>query len=307
MTKNSRLTVHLALAILSVIAYATPALADDPAPPADEAAAEPPDGEETESKSMPEESAEGTESKAMLEEPAEEPAAEPAASRYPRTVFLRPLTLPAGLVMAGADFIANKDFKSILGAPILGYGITDKLEVQVPYVFALREFEAKGILDVDAGFVLLRGAVGGRLEVVARVRGGYNLLLEEARPLFIGAHAAFNLTDKIVLISGIPSQQQFKITLSGDVKPIDFSLPIGIGVQVNPLLFLQLDTKLAQIKISDSANAFIGSDTTPVSLTATYNAIPRLDVLANVFTDLSNTPGDSLLFLLGVRYYAGAL
>jgi hypothetical protein len=296
MTKKSRLPLRLALAMFAVLALATPAAADEPAPAGEGAAGAP----------------EGEESKVMAPEPPSEPAPEAAASRFPRTVFLRPLTLPKGLVMAGADVvILNTDPSLVLAAPIIGYGITDKLEVQVPYVFAVKEFEAKGLLDIDVGFVVLRGAVGGKLEVVARVRGGYSLLAEEARPLLIGAHAAFNVTDKIAIISGIPGQQQLRISLAGDVKPIDFSLPIGVGVQVTPLLYFQLDTKLAQIKIADSANVFIGSDTTPVALTATYNVIPALDVLAGVAMDLTPVEpagvGDTLAFFFGVRYFGGKL
>src|SRR3954464_6167394 len=87
------------------------------------------------------------------------PAAEEApASRYPRGVIDRPLTLPAGLTMLGADFVANHDFSFIAAAPIIGYGITDDFEIQVPYQFALKEFEAKGLLSLELGYKILRGA-----------------------------------------------------------------------------------------------------------------------------------------------------
>ena len=69
----------------------------------------------------------------------------------------------------------------------------------------------------------------------------------------------------------------------------------------------QLDTKLFQIDLKDSANAFIGSDTTPMALTVVYNVLPALDIQAAVATDLSNEPGDSLSLLVGARYYAGKL
>ena len=70
---------------------------------------------------------------------------------------------------------------------------------------------------------------------------------------------------------------------------------------------MQVDTKLAQFDLHDSANAFIGADMTPVSLTAVYNVINALDVQAAIGTDLTNSPGDSLSFLVGARYYAGTL
>src|SRR5262245_8097792 len=160
-------------------------------------------------------------------------AAAPAA-RYPRSVIARPLTLPAGLAMLGADASANHDFSSMGGAPIVGYGFTDDIEIQIPYAFATKDFEIKGTLNGDIGYKLLRGAVGGKLEAIARVRGGYNLLDSAAAPLMIGVHVQYNITDTIAVISGTPGSQQLRISLADDammVKPIDLSLPIGVGYQ----------------------------------------------------------------------------
>ena len=242
-----------------------------------------------------------TTTSALLEEP---------APRYPRAVFARPLTLPANLLMLGADASGNHDFSAMGGAPIVGYGITDKLEVQVPYAFSTREFEAKGSVDVDVGYAVLRGALGGKLEAIARIRGGYNLLDETARPLMIGMHLQYSLTDRIALISGTPGTQQLRISLSEDadmLKPVDLGIPFGIGFQVTDLLYTQLDTKLAQLDLSDSANSLIIRDATPVTLTVVYNVLDALDVQAAIGTDLSNDPGDAMTFLLGARFYAGKL
>src|SRR6185295_6770673 len=143
---------------------------------------------------------------------APDPAAAPApteeapapASRYPRGVIDRPLTLPAGLAMLGADIKANHDFSGFLGLPIVGYGITDDFEVQVPYTFALKEFEAKGLLNLDLGYKLLRGAAGGKLEMILRARTGYNFLTEVVDPLLLGVHVQYNATPKLAIISGTP-------------------------------------------------------------------------------------------------------
>src|SRR3954470_20524889 len=181
-----------------------------------------------------------------------EPAA--PAVRYPRAVIERPLTLPAGVAMLGADLTSNNDGSLMGGAPIIGYGITDDLEIQVPYVFTTREFEAKGSLNFDVGYKLLRGAADGKLEVIARARTGYNFLAKAANPLMIGLHAQYNITDKLAVISGFPSTQQLSIALSdggGMAKPIDLSVPLSVGYQATPLLYFQVDTKLARFNISD--------------------------------------------------------
>jgi hypothetical protein len=239
-----------------------------------------------------------------------EPAA--PAVRYPRAVIERPLTLPAGVAMLGADLTSNNDLTAMGGAPIIGYGITDDLEIQVPYAFATREFEAKGSLNFDVGYKLLRGAAGGKLEVIARARTGYSFLARAANPLMVGVHVQYNLTDRLAVISGFPGTQQLSIALSdggvmGAPRPIDLSLPLSVGYQATPLLYFQLDTRLARLDLSSSSNAFIGADTTPVALTAVYNVLPALDVQAAIATDLSNSPGDAVSFLVGARYYAGQL
>jgi hypothetical protein len=214
--------------------------------------------------------------------------------------------------MIGADATANHDLSAMGGAPIVGFGITDDLEIQVPYAFSTREFEAKGSLNFDLGYKVLRGAVDGKLEVIARARTGYNFLTKSANPLMVGLHAQYNITDNFAVISGFPSTQQLSIALSdggtmGAPKPIDFSVPLSFGYQATPLLYFQLDTRLAKFDISDSANAFIFADTTPAALTAVYNVVNAVDVQASIGTDLSNSPGDALSFLVGMRYYAGKL
>ncbi len=239
-----------------------------------------------------------------------EPAA--PAARYPRAVIERPLTLPAGVAMLGGDLTSNNDLTAMGGAPVIGYGITDDLEIQVPYAFATRDFEAKGSLNFDVGYKLLRGAVDGKLEVIARARTGYNFLTKAANPLMVGVHVQYNLTDKLAVISGFPSTQQLSIALSdggvmGAPKPIDLSLPLSVGYQATPLLYFQLDTRLARLDLSNSSNAFIGADTTPVALTAVYNVLHAVDVQASIATDLSKSPGDAVSFLIGARYYAGQL
>jgi hypothetical protein len=238
------------------------------------------------------------------------PAEEAPASRYPRSVIDRPLTLPKGLAMLGADLTANHDFSLIGAAPIIGYGFSDDFEAQLSYGFALEDFEAKGSLALDLGYKILRGALGGKFEMIGRVRGGYNALLEVANPIQVGLHMQYNATPKLAIISGVPGTEHLKITIDDGgtgVSPIDFSLPLGIGYQATKELYFQVDTKLFQIDIQDSANVLIGDDATPVSLTAVYNATPALDIQALIGTDLSNEPDNTLNFLVGFRYYAGQL
>jgi hypothetical protein len=247
--------------------------------------------------------------------PVEDPAAAPAA-RWPRAVIARPLTLPGGLAQLGMDVTANTGDSTVLAMNVIGYGITDDLEATAFYAFSLKDFEVNGSFDIDVGYKLARGALDGKLEVIARGRAGYSALDETANPLRLGAHVQYNVTDKLALIT--PGQQlvlELAEDMAGD-RPVLFQLPVAVGFQAASELYLQLDTTLAQI--ASSGNALFGADTTPIALTAVYNAIPALDVLAAISLNLTPpestdpmapTPGvgDTLAFLIGARYYLGKL
>lgn len=234
-------------------------------------------------------------------------------TRWPRAYFSRPLTLPSGLFQVGTDFLANHDFSAVAETLVAGYGINDKLEINGYYTFALEEFESKGQLDVNVGFAAIRGAVGGKLEVIPRAQIGYDFLAEGMNPFKVGAQAVFNLTDKVQLIT---PGQQLSIALEevgedGD-KPVAFGLPVALGFQATPELFFQIDTKLATLGISDSDDAIIFSDETPLRVTGIFNVMPALDVSAGFgFSNLTPPDGtdlgDTMEFVAGIRYYGGQL
>lgn len=234
-----------------------------------------------------------------------------AAPRYPRSVIARPLTLPGGVFQVGDDVASDKDFSVVANGLVAGYGINDKLEATLFYGFALEEFEAKGTLDVNVGYAAVRGAMDGKVEAIARAQVGYDLVGEGMRPLGLGAQVQYTANDKLCFIS---PGGQLQVALEEDATmatPITFGLPVAVGYHPTPLLYLQLDTTLATFSIADSANTFIGADTTPAKLTAIYNVVPSIDVAAAVGLDATPAEGtgvgDTLAFLLGVRYYGGSI
>ncbi len=246
---------------------------------------------------------EGTEATSS-EESAPEAEAAPAG-RWPRANIARPLTLPKGLINAGANFTANHDF-SVLGLGLNGgYGVSDDLEVRLSYALTLKEFEAKGPLGFEAGYKVLRGAAGGKLEVIARAGTGYDLLAEGVSPLYVGAQAQYNVSDKLAVYT---PGKQLNITLDGDVKPVYLALPVGVGYQATPELWARLDTNIANIEISDSATGFIFADFIPLTASIIYNLQPALDITASIgFSDLKENAGDNLNFAIGAQYYMGSL
>lgn len=241
---------------------------------------------------------------------------EPVASRYPRSVIDRPLTFPKGLAAVGADVATStSNFADPASIRVLaGYGITDDFEVNFGHYQFPTNDAGKGDLDIGIGYKLLRGAAGGKLELIARASTGYSLAAEQMKPLLLGVHAQYNATPKLAIYTfpGAAPGSQLSIAVAGDPKPITFGLPVGVAYQATKTVWLQLDTTLATFNISKSANSYIFDTATPVAVTGIINVLPELDLLAQVFS-LNLTPpdpikvADTMGVLVGARYYIGRL
>jgi len=241
------------------------------------------------------------------------------SSRYPRDVMSRPLTYPAGLGAAGFDLSSPT---SSLADPttvrvLAGYGITDDIELNFGHYAFPTDHADKGTFDFGAGVKLVRGAVDGKLEIIARVQSGYNLATSGFNPLLAGLHAQYNLTPRVAVFT---PGGQLSVGLAGDARPVTFGLPVSLGVQATSTIWLQLDTSLATLKIANASNAFVFADSTPVAVTAYVNVMPRLDVVLGATANLTppetmdasgttTRPGiaDTLGVMLGARYYVGKL
>jgi hypothetical protein len=242
-----------------------------------------------------------------------------AASRYPRRVIDRVLTYPKGIFVAGADLtnFTRSFFDPALVRVLVGYGITDDFELNFAHYAFSTEDAGKGSIDAGLGYKLLRGAAGGKLEVIARAQTGYSLASEGLNPLLLGAHVQYNVTPDFCIIT---PGGHLSIALDGvaigdpptEVNPITFNLPVSVGYQATPTLYVQADTSLGSIEIKDSESVFFGADVTPLFVAGYLNAIPAVDVFAGVGSSNLTVPeggevGDTLYVTVGVRYYGGAL
>lgn len=224
-----------------------------------------------------------------------------AGPSWPRAAIDRPLTMPSGLLVAGGDVIgARTEMASTAwaGDLALGVGITDKLEANLltpNYTFPLDTFQPSGALDAGAGYALVRGAIDGKLEVIARAAGGFDLATSQARPLRVGLQAQLNVTPWLAVVSHDlgAGNAGVAIALSGAHR-VDAVAPIGLGVQLARTLWVEADTA-----------APLAARAVPVSATALINLLDgQVDALGYIGVNDVADARDSIWFGVGVRYYA---
>lgn len=247
------------------------------------------------------------------------------APRWPSRVIDRPLTLPGGLMLAGPDVVAaNTVAVTMTGSSsslvetaylAVGYGVTDELEINTltpTYGLTLDpNGTAKGAFDAGVGFKLLRGALGGKLEVIARAVAGYDLNASAARPVRVGFQAQYNVTSRIAILShdiGV-GNAGLNLGVDGMTKPIFLTFPVGVAVQAAPALWVEVDTAVVtSLKINDDASNTFITDVTPVFVTGIYNTLDgRLDVLGYLGFNDAQHASDTIFFGAGARYYVGKL
>lgn len=297
-----RTATRLLIASLATFSFAGSAFAQDDVPGSDPTSGDPAAGD-------PNLASDGNAGAPTAVAPILDDSA--VTTRWPRAILDRVLTLPTGLGVAGLDVgtpLTDSQFDPTLLRLSLGYGITDDFEINA-IGYAFTSASGKGDLGVGVGYKLLRGAASGKLEVIARAGIGYSLAAEAVDPLTLGVQARYKLTPKIALITSGPQLVLGLADETGKAKYI--SLPVAIGVQATPTLYVQADTNIGHIELADSATAFIFADSTPLALTAFLNAIPALDVYVSVGMDLTpaGTAGvdDTLFLTFGARYYFGQL
>ncbi len=245
----------------------------------------------------------------------------------------RPLVLPAGkfevhggvpilnvTTTAGMPPVTSSSvFEGLsVGAT---YGVADKIEAGVDYSFPLHP---NG--DVTKGALALHGAFAAihddkmDLAVAAALAldlGGNSTNAQ----ILLGAWFRYHVAPKISIFTGQipiptvlfpvagaqlpPVGYQFDIGLNNK-QPIALGLPVGVGIQAAPNVFVFAETEIANIYFSNgpgnSSATFIFSDFIPLGVGAYFAASDQLD-LGVVFADDLKHAGDAYAITFGGRYY----
>ena len=190
------------------------------------------------------------------------------------------------------------------------FGITSDVTGGVTYAAELHD--AEGSFPSNGrwkGPLLVHGEMRLHAEplVVVTVGGDVVVHLEnsEDRAIHLGVAAAVRLSPMLALYTGAPlpngpAGQQLTIESSTNTAT---SLTVPVGLLVHPALPVYgfVETKLAQLSISNSTNRFLFDDFIPVEMGAFYRASDELDVGLTFSDDLQH-PGDRYTFGLAARY-----
>jgi hypothetical protein len=133
-----------------------------------------------------------------------------------------------------------------------------------------------------------------------------------------GGWVRYRLAPKLTAFTGLPALPHPDVSLARFGLPfppmpyqltigvnnggaIALALPVGIGIQATPEVYLYAATTLANFKIIHSVNAFLFADFIPLTLGGFYS-LPKIDIGA-VFSDDLKQAGDYLTFSLVARYF----
>jgi hypothetical protein len=137
--------------------------------------------------------------------------------------------------------------------------------------------------------------------------------------LQLGGWFRYQVVPKLTVFTGVPATPQSDVSINRFAgfaqPPIPYQLSIGLnqnnamtlqlaggaGYQIKPNIYAFAALSLANIKLHDSANAFIFKDFIPVAIGG-YYSLNKIDIGAT-FTDDFKQGFDYLTFLINARYY----
>lgn len=236
-----------------------------------------------------------------------------SAERWAESGWDRPLTLPKGIVLVGPDMLASRALDgstSLVGDLNVGIGLTDRIELNTltpTGAFTLTDANLAGPWDAGLGVAVIRGGLGDRLEVIARIVAGYDFEAHAARTVRLGMQAQLDLTDKVALVvhdTGVMPGVSYDAFGS---QSLSLGLPVGIGVQIHPLVWIEADTNVVTSYASDDMDQVTIADVAPLLGTAIFNLDDGdLDLLAYGGVIDCYEAASTFFVGVGARYYVGA-
>jgi hypothetical protein len=245
--------------------------------------------------------------------PGATPAAAPTA--YPEAMSDRAYNLDKGMVeIHGAMpiFALGGGSTDILAGIGVSYGISDALEIGADYAFeASPKVEFDGLFAAHAR---LRVAHTEQVSASLGVAAFYSksFYSDGITLLAIGASVRYRINKQLSLFTESnacggcinvvgPVMGQGIIASGGGDSIVGFTVPVGVGLQATPQVYLSASTVIGAILLSPQTDSyFLLRDAIPVVAGAWFAATPKLDLGASITDDLKDA-GNNYFFELGVK------
>src|SRR5262249_40410846 len=127
------------------------------------------------------------------------------------------------------------------------YGVVDKLQVGIDYLFALKEFEIKGTIGLHGAYSLLRN---DKMDLAVAAALLLSVQQDNTVSLWLGGWFRYKVMPNLDVHTGRPGQvanalvNQLSINLNNG-NAVLLRLPVGVGFQANPNLYAYAETTIA--------------------------------------------------------------
>ena len=256
-------------------------------------------------------------SPAFAQAPAPTVSADASVSTWAPEIALRPPTLNAGMLEVHGSLPIFKtggtfgDDTLILGGGGVSYGVSNELELGGDYAFEVSpEVDAGGVF---AGHLLYRLTHNDQMSAALGAGLRYSHAADDAVIFTGGVAFRYRLNKQVSIFSNTsgmplcgsclqllgPVTGQFLVARSGDTTGVVLNLPVGVGFQVSPELYLFGETVIATFILSpESAHINEFSDYIGLHAGAWYSASKQLELGAGFGDDLKNA---SDIYLIELR------
>lgn len=194
------------------------------------------------------------------------------------------------------------------------YGVANKIEVGADYALSLKDFDATGTLTLRGAYLAMTAPKWDLALAAALIA---DLTSGGETSLNIGGWFRYRLGPKATLFTGMPALPPLVAGVAGFPRPpspyqltfgldngnrVALNLPIGIGYQATPNVYVYGSTTLAYLLFDATEQRFLFADVIPIGIGASYSPSGKLDIGVQLSDDLKYA-GRSYVFMVTGRYY----